>query len=137
MEQNLLLKIQIIKKKKVVKSTGVVFYTYSSPMYLSEVGKEELVKHWIDVKFSKKMDQTKIQSIKGKGYIYCRSEDVIAPEYYIVKDKYDMQGNKIDGKKEYPHMTIMDFDHFEANKRVLRQSSFITDEEDTEESTID
>lgn len=137
MEQNLLLKIQIIKKKKVVKSTGVVFYTYSSPMYLSEVGKNELVKHWIDVKFSKKLDQVKLQSIKGKGYIYAHSEDIIAPEYYIVKDKYDKQGNKIEGKKEYPHMTIMDFDHFEAKKRVLKQSAFITDEEETEESTID
>lgn len=130
-----LLKIMIIRKKKQTKG-GVTFYTYSSPMFLcDEKNKETPVKHYVDVKFDKSLDSKK-KDIKGVGYIYAYSDDIIAPEYYSVKDKFDKNGVLIEGKKEYPHIFIKNFDRFEAKKRVVKQSSFVV-EEDTEETQID
>ncbi len=137
MENNYLLKIFIKKEKKTVRSTGVVFYAYSTRLYLKEPKSDELVAHWVKVKFSSKVDSARLNCIKNQGYIYCNSEDVNAPEYYIVKDKKDAKGNIIEGKKEYPYVYINDFEKYEVKKHVAKQSQFVVDEADTEKTNID
>lgn len=134
-EKEYLIKIQIRKNTRKRKDGGK-FYTYSALMNLKEPNKEGYFEHWIDVKHDKKLNSM-FDTFGTRGIVYCHSEDVSAPEYYVIKDKFDKNGELIEGKKEYPHVYFYNIVRYEVKKRKAVQSQFVLDEEDTEETTID
>lgn len=131
------LKVKIIRKRMINNTNGNVFYKYRTQMFLPETAGGEPIQHWIDVRFADSIDSTKLKTIVGMGYIEIYANDIETPDYYIIKDKIDKKtGKKIEGKKEYPHAYVKDFIKFTAKKKVVRQSSFVVDEEDTETTDI-
>lgn len=97
-------------------------------------------KRWLDVRFGKDIPSEKLKSIQGHGYIITDSESVYAPDYYEIGVKTDRNGVvqfEQDGKtpkKAYPHVYVKDFEKFVKVKKAVKQSQFVTDEEDTDES---
>ena len=128
--ENNLTKI-LIMKRTITTKEGRKFNHFFTLMTLAEGKGKELQERFVDVKFAQTCDVSKFGR---KNYIYVTEDDYIAPWYYQVKDKKDANGNP---KKEYPHVWIKGFDHFEVCVPTQNRNAFVTDEKRTKETTID
>lgn len=136
--ENNLIKI-LIMKRTITTKEGRKFNHFFTIMSLAEGKGKEIQERFVDVKFAQTCDVSKFGR---KNYIYVTEDDYIAPWYYQIKDKKDKNGNVIrdangNHKKEYPHVWIKGFDHFEVCAPTQNRNAFVTEEKPTKETTID
>lgn len=136
--ENNLIKI-LVMKRTITTKAGRKFPHFFTLMNLATAKGEALQERFVDVKFADTCDTSKFGR---KNYIYVTEDDYLAPWYYQIKDKKDKKGNIIkdengNPKKEYPHVWIKGFDHFEVCAPSQNRNAFITDEKPTKETTID
>lgn len=126
------LKVKIVKKSVHCKN-GTQFVKFISPMYFAnEAGEIEM--KWVEVKFAKEVDLTPIKKV---GYIRLHSDDIEAPTRYVIRDKVDKNGNKVEGKKSYPHIYVKRYESYETEPRPNPTQSMFVIDEDTAETDID
>lgn len=119
------IKINIYSKLKTTKK-GIKFRTYFTYMNLAYKGSKEIQRLGVAVKFAKAVN---LNDFKG-GVVICNSEDIVAPNYYeITQDQ--------SGAKKYPFVYIKSIKSCEPFSNKVKQSAFVTDEEDTQEFNAD
>lgn len=121
-------------KLKVLKSKKSKFPSYYTPVKIVVVGEEDkgTQPKTLNVYFSKVADKKLPVDFKG-GIIECNAQDVFAPFVYEIKQ------NKDDAtKKDYPFVYIKDIIKVSDLKATNSNTcTFMVDEEETEETTID
>jgi len=121
-------------KLKVLKSKKSKFPSYYTPVKIVVVGEEDkgAQPKTLSVYFSKVADKKLPVDFKG-GIIECNAQDVYAPFVYEIKQ------NKDDAtKKDFPFVYIKDISKVSDLKATNSNTcTFMVDEEETEETTID
>lgn len=121
-------------KLKVLKSKKSKFPSYYTPVKIVVVGEEDkgAQPKTLNVYFCKVADKKLPVDFKG-GIVECNAQDVFAPFVYEIKP------NKDDAtKKDYPFVYIKDIIKVSDLKATNSNTcTFMVDEEETEETTID
>lgn len=118
-------------KIKVLKSNKTQFPSYWAPVTIVVKGEEEkgAQKKGLNVYFSKVADKKLPVDFKG-GIIEVKSEDINAPYIYEIKQTDE-------GKDDYPFIYIKDIVSISPLKPRANTCTFLVDEEDTSETSIE
>lgn len=118
------MKIKVLKSKK---TQFPSYYTYASIIVKGEEDKGPQERS-LKVRFSKEAEKKLPANFRG-GIVSAKGESVFAPYVYEVK-KTD------DGKDDYPHVTITDFESIAPLPQRESTCVFLGVEQDTEEAEI-
>lgn len=118
------MKIKVLKSKK---TQFPSYYTYVSIIVKGEEDKGPQERS-LKVRFSKNAEKKLPDDFRG-GIISAKGESVFAPYVYEVKKTKD-------GKDDYPHVTITDFESITVFESIESTCVFLGVEQDTEEADI-
>lgn len=119
------MKIKVLKSKK---TQFPSYYTYVSIIVKGEEDKGPQERS-LKVIFSKKAEKKLPDDFRG-GIVSAKGESVFAPYVYEIKKTED-------GKDDYPHVTITDFDSIAPLPQRESTCTFLGVEQDTEETEIE
>lgn len=127
------IKLLVVVKTRKTKQ-GRKFKSYRTLMNLPVVENDNAIEEkWVDVKFGKDVAKKDIDALKGRGYVYVPDDAISAPFRYEITDDTTEEGETV---KRYPTVWINKISRYEEAMRKPSQSSFVTEENDTEETEI-
>jgi len=121
-----MIKLLLKSKKKQTKDGKKKFRTYFTDVMILVKGEEEKGKQkkTITVRFAESVDTSKLI----RGYLNVDEKDIDLPFKYQVIEK--------DGKPSYPSIYIRKYESYEE-KKGASTITFLTEEDETEETVID